>query len=881
VREPILRQARVDGPFCGARRTLRRTYGSAFLLAVALVLSAAGQSVSGGSWNLHGASGPAAQGSAMPTLMSIAVMPAAPSQLAGSAVSVSATGTYSDGSSQDVTTAALWSSGNSAVATLGALSTTQAFSCVVAGTSVIRAAVGAVSGSATLTCNAAPTLVSIAVTPPTATQLNGSATAFTALGKYSDASSQDVTRSSIWSSSNVAVATLGALASSQAVNCVASGTSTVQATFGAISGAAALNCTALPASGSNAYCTPSGTWIGPATDGPASLPTICYYTAVSGTPSPGTVRGPVSTVTAFNSAYSAAACGDTIQIAAGASLTGPVTLTGKGCDDQHYITIKSAGVANASFPAEGTRATPCMSNVASLPNRPAYPCAAPQALTAQFVATSSNSAMVLNGADHIRFVGIEFTRVSTPGALIYSLVDLTAGGATQTNHIVFDRVWMHGINQDGNFPQTAASDTSTTRAVYLAQSNHVAVIDSYISDIYDNGSTASNGNTDAQCVGGGAGSVTNSGWGVYKFVNNHCEGASEGLILGGSGGPALTPAGCTFGVDCNLDVPTNIEVRQNHFFAPNSWNGNTTTINATGWPNRKNGIEFKTGANILLEANVFENCWYSSQPYCYVFDFAPKNQSNRPATPVVGTCLSCLVQDFVARYNYGYNYPGPQMALYSTMDLGCTNCTTLGRRGSIHDNLVGDKMNRGQLSQTGFDCTEFMAAAGPITNVSVRHNTCVNAFRSGYFLGASATGQLDQIVIQDNVMALGQFGTIAATGSGCDSAGANLFTIFNNCVNGSASTWTFDHNANFNWDTSNSGSTLGRGFPANGSGAGNWFYVGSAGPQFTNYGTGDSAFNPANYQVSSTSPLHNAASDGKDVGADIATLLQKIAGVRQ
>jgi hypothetical protein len=727
----------------------------------------------------------------------------------------------------------------------------------------------------------AATLSSLTVTPATATQENGAGAAFTATGAYSDGTNQDLTTSATWSSGNSVVATLGATTTTQAFNCSTAGTSTIRAAVGAISGTASLTCTAPVGSGGNAYCTPSGTWIGATTDGPANLPMACYYTALSATPSPGTVRGPVSTVAAFNTAYSAAACGDVIEIAAGSSFTGPVTLAGKGCDDQHYITIESTGVANARFPAEGIRATPCMSNVASLPNRPTYPCSSPALLTAQFVATSSNSAVVLNGANHIRFMGIEFTRVSTPGALIYSLVDLSASGPTQTNHIIFDRVWMHGINQDGHFPQTAATDTSTTRAIYLGQSNHVAVIDSYISDIYDNGSIASNGNTDAQCLGGGVGTVQNSGWGVYKFVNNHCEGGSEGLILGGDVGPALSPAGCTLGVNCTLDVPQHVEVRSNYFFAPNSWNCNTTVEVMLGCPNRKNGIEFKTGAYVFLEGNVFENCWYSSQPYCYVIDFAPKNQMYNANDP--GHCPSCLVQDFVARYNYGYNYPGPYLALYTTSYVGgCAGCgQTLGRRGSIHDNLVGDKMNRGQLTLTGFDCTEFMATAGPITNISVRHNTCVNSFRSAYLVGASATGQLDQFRLQDNLMSLGQYGSLPGSGSGCDQPGQKLYAILNSCVNGTTHTWTFDHNASFKWDTTNSGPTLGAGFPTNGSGAGNWFYAGTSGPQFANYGTGDSGFNPANYQLLSTSPLHNAASDGKDVGVDIPMLLTKIAGVRQ
>jgi len=107
------------------------------------------------------------------------------------------------------------------------------------------------------------------------------------------------------------------------------------------------------------------------------------------------------------------------------------------------------------------------------------------------------------------------------------------------------------------------------------------------------------------------------------------------------------------------------------------------------------------------------------------------------------------------------------------------------------------------------------------------------------------------------------------------------YAILNACINGTTNTWTADHNGNFNWSTANLGSTLGAGWPTNGNGAGNSFFIGNTGVGFANYGTGDSGFNPANYQLNPSSPLHNAGSDGKDLGADIVTLQGKIAGVRQ
>ena len=489
-----------------------------------------------------------------------------------------------------------------------------------------------------------------------------------------------------------------------------------------------------------------------------------------------------------------------------------------------------------------------------------------------FFAPSSSNAVYMGPADHLRFIGIKFTRVSTAGALIFSIVDLGSANTTtnHSNNVIFDRCWFAGI--EGTFPQSASTDTSTTRALYLAQSNHVAVIDSYISNIYDNGNTASNGNTDAQCVGGGAGSKQLSGWGIYKFVNNHCEGGSEGLILGGSGGPALTPVGCTQGVNCTLDVPADVEIRRNYFFRPNFWNGNTTTINSAGWPNAKNGLEFKTGARILIEGNIFENCWYSSQPYCYVIDYAPKNQMNSTTDP--GSCPSCLVQDAVARYNYGYNYPGALLATYTTSFVGgCAGCgQTLGRRLVMHDNLVGDKLNRGSLTLTGFDGLELESTAGPLLSVSFTHNTFVNAYRSSILGGASTNSAgnsgINNLVFQNNITTFTPASggnTFLPAPAGCSTTGQTFQAFLTACV----TTWTVDHNGLFNVSNLN-------GWPA-----GNLFQTTAAGVGFVNYNGGDSLFNPGNYALTNVSPFHNAASDGTDIGANIPLLMQMIAGVRQ
>lgn len=88
---------------------------------------------------------------------------------------------------------------------------------------------------------AAPSVTSIAVSPATATVSAGETQQFSAVGTFTDGSTQDITNQVTWSSSNIAVAKINSvgLAVTQA-----GGPSTVTATQGAITGTAAL--TVLP-----------------------------------------------------------------------------------------------------------------------------------------------------------------------------------------------------------------------------------------------------------------------------------------------------------------------------------------------------------------------------------------------------------------------------------------------------------------------------------------------------------------------------------------------------------------------------------------------------------------------------------------------------------
>jgi hypothetical protein len=100
------------------------------------------------------------------TLTSIAVTPASPVIQAGGAQSFTATGTYSDNSTQNITSQVTWSSSNSAVATINASGVATG---VAGGTSSIKATLGAVNNSTTLTVQPA-TLVITTASLPSGTQ---------------------------------------------------------------------------------------------------------------------------------------------------------------------------------------------------------------------------------------------------------------------------------------------------------------------------------------------------------------------------------------------------------------------------------------------------------------------------------------------------------------------------------------------------------------------------------------------------------------------------------------------------------------------------------------------------------------------------------------
>jgi hypothetical protein len=178
------------------------------------------------------------------TLVSIAVAPVDPTIANGTTQQFTATGTYTDATTQVLTTQVTWTSTNNGVAVVVPSGPARGLATATGvGMTSIRATLGSVTGSTTLTVTNA-VLTSIVVTPDPVSIANGTKVQFTATGHYSDGSQQNLTTSATWASTDPGAATISNAAGTEGeATSVAPGSTTISATVGTIVGNAALTVT--------------------------------------------------------------------------------------------------------------------------------------------------------------------------------------------------------------------------------------------------------------------------------------------------------------------------------------------------------------------------------------------------------------------------------------------------------------------------------------------------------------------------------------------------------------------------------------------------------------------------------------------------------------
>ncbi|HSB33691.1 MAG TPA: Ig-like domain-containing protein, partial [Nitrospirota bacterium] len=159
-------------------------------------------------------------------LLAITVTPASRSIVNGSSQQFTATARFSDNTTKDITSSAVWTSSDTRVVAIEAGG--RATAGDKAGTAVIKASLGNRSGSAPLKVRRE--LLSIAVLPGGATIMEGKTQQFSAIGTYSDKTTENLTSSAKWQLTDPKVA--GVSGAGLVTGRPEGGTATISATFG-------------------------------------------------------------------------------------------------------------------------------------------------------------------------------------------------------------------------------------------------------------------------------------------------------------------------------------------------------------------------------------------------------------------------------------------------------------------------------------------------------------------------------------------------------------------------------------------------------------------------------------------------------------------------
>jgi hypothetical protein len=423
------------------------------------------------------------------------------------------------------------------------------------------------------------------------------------------------------------------------------------------------------------------------------------------------------------------------------------------------------------------------------------------------------------------------TRTSGNGG-VSALIKTVTGGTA--NHIVIDRSWLHGTTHD-----------DTAVGVALGDMTYVAVVDSYFSDFHCTSITGSC--ADAKAIAGGNSSTPG---GPYKIVHNFLEASGEGILFGG-GASTTTPA--------------DIEIRKNHFFKPFQWMPGATGFvgGVSGRPFVvKNHMELKNAQRVLFEANILENNWGGfSQPGGSIL-LTPKNQH----TGNGNVCPLCQVTDVTIRYStISHVGSGIRMSnAYSGSGQSSGGGVALaGERYSIHDITIDDVNAQKYNGGGGLISISNEWPKNVLNSITINHVTGFpdpnmhiltigNDPRNPSMFG---------FVFTNNLVVTGRYPVWSAFGVPDCAIPSVPTTVMKSCF----SSYAFSKNGLISAPSTFSASS----WPS-----GNFFPSLTA-VQFVNYKNG----NGGDYRLLSSSPYHNAGSDGKDLGADVNAILSATAGV--
>jgi hypothetical protein len=547
---------------------------------------------------------------------------------------------------------------------------------------------------------------------------------------------------------------------------------------------------------------------------------------MANTPAPGKTTF-VSAGQDLQAVLNDAQCGDTIELQAGATFTGLFTIPAKVCDDRHWIIVRTSA-PDSSLPPEGSRISPCYAGVTSLPGRPRFNCVSSHNVLAKIrysQPSGSGPIQFASGANHYRFLGLEIARLAGTG-YVGSLVSAQQGA----DHLIIDRSWLHGSTQD-----------ETTTGVALRGLTNAAVINSFLTDFHCTSMVGSC--TDAHAVSGGVGSLPG---GPYQIVNNFLEASGENILFGGGSGPA---------------TPTDIEIRGNHFFKPMQWMpGASGFVGATSGNAfiAKNHLELKNAQRVLVEGNILENSWGGFSQAGFSILLTPKNQAQGTTNNI---CPTCQVTDVTIRFNT-ISHVGAGISIADILsDNG--GAALAGERYSIHDVTLDDisasKYNGGGALFEILNGWRVNA----LNSISIEHITAFPDPR-GHIISLgnqSSNPPMWGFTFTNNIVMIPKY-PVWSTGGGTTNCAYHDVPVLS--LTACFTTQTFTRNLL----VAASSSTSLTQWPS-----GNYFPASVADVQFVNFNGG----NGGDYHLLPSSSYKNAATDGKDLGADIDAIQAAIA----
>lgn len=319
--------------------------------------------------------------------------------------------------------------------------------------------------------------------------------------------------------------------------------------------------------------------------------------------------------------------------------------------------------------------------------------------------------------------GIEVTIDPALTAQQYGIITLGGNQSTAASaprDLVFDRMYVHG------------QPTSQVSRCVAINSARTQITDSYLDDCHGKG-------FQAQAIAGW------NGAGPFKIVNNYMAASGEQIFFGGA-----DPA--TPGL-----IPSDIEIRRNHLFTPQSWRG--------VW-GKANLLETKNAVRVLIEANVMDGSWADIQTGWAII-LKSENQA--------GNCRWCRTTDVTIRRNLIRN-AGAGINIAPRTN-GADSTTS---RIAIYENVlenIGTNPQTTPVPPQGNDLRGFQLLT-QTKAVTLERNVLAGTGLSAALITEGGT----PCVFRDQVLAAGAYGAIAS------GFGPGLTSITSGC--GTAYTWT-------------------------------------------------------------------------------------------